>query len=790
MKALFRNFLDASRRFRLSLGLSLLGLSVAFVVFILIMIQVGYDLGFDACQPDARSIYRLDVVQPKSSQAIVCRPLARTFVESSPHVVSGCLLSAWPNRLSFEIGTEDTRRTYEEEILSVTPSVLRVFRFEMLAGDGRSFDKPNSLLIPESMARRLFGTVEAVGQSLRLSGASGAMLVVEGVYKDFPGNSSLRNVIYTSMHPQEAFDDWENWSYYCFVRLDDTAKEADVLANFMENLDRTKIMASGLFGEGPDAFNMRLTSLRALHFLEHVDFDTFPKASRQTIAILLSVAFVVLLVAGVNFMNYSLALAPMRLRVINIQRVLGCSDRLLRGVLVLETVVISFLAYLTSLGLLYIVSRTSLVSLVDWTLPVDNRLMIVLGVGLIALLFGLLVGIYPAYYATAFTPALVLKGNFGLSPAGRRTRDLLLEFQFLVAFTLVITSFFMYAQNYYIRHASLGYERDQTLVVRLNEKINRDRSALVDRLRQYPEVEGVAFSQFLLGSQDQYMGWSRSLGDRSIMFQSLPVSSDFLDVMGIKLEAGRDFRPEDELKSTGCYLFNEKARALYDLKVGDKIEGAEIIGFVPDVKFASLRQEVSPMAFYLWGKYQWGREGNYYDVAYVRLRAGVDQAVAIAHAHEALAVLDGETSFEVLPMVEAIREAYVREADESLLIALFCLVAILLSIVGVFGAVMFECECRRQAIAIRRVFGATAGQVVFAFNLTYLKRQLFCFALAAPLAWHFVSDWLSRFAYRVPLYWWIWPLAFLLVASVTVLTISCRSWRAMHEDPLRNLHSE
>lgn len=448
MKALFRNFLDASCRFRLSLGLSLLGLSVAFVVFILIMIQVGYDLGFDACQPDARSIYRLDVVQPKSSQAIVCRPLARTFVESSPHVVSGCLLSAWPNRLSFEIGTEDTRRTYEEEILSVTPSVLRVFRFEMLAGDGRSFDKPNSLLIPESMARRLFGTVEAVGQSLRLSGASGAMLVVEGVYKDFPGNSSLRNVIYTSMHPQEAFDDWENWSYYCFVRLDDTAKEADVLANFMENLDRTKIMASGLFGEGPDAFNMRLTSLRALHFLEHVDFDTFPKASRQTIAILLSVAFVVLLVAGVNFMNYSLALAPMRLRVINIQRVLGCSDRLLRGVLLLETVVVSFLAYLISLGLLYIVSRTSLVSLVDWTLPVDNRLMIVLGVGLIALLFGLLVGIYPAYYATAFTPALVLKGNFGLSPAGRRTRDLLLEFQFLVAFTLVITSFFMYAQNY------------------------------------------------------------------------------------------------------------------------------------------------------------------------------------------------------------------------------------------------------------------------------------------------------------------------------------------------------
>ena len=177
-------------------------------------------------------------------------------------------------------------------------------------------------------------------------------------------------------------------------------------------------------------------------------------------------------------------------------------------------------------------------------------------------------------------------------------------------------------------------------------------------------------------------------------------------------------------------------------------------------------------------------------MAYVRLRAGADQAVAIAHAHETLAVLDGETSFEVLPMVEAIREAYVREADESLLVALFCLVAILLSIVGVFGAVVFECECRRQAIAIRRVFGATAGQVVFAFNLTYLKRQLFCFALAAPLAWHFVSDWLSRFAYRVPLYWWIWPLAFLLVASVTVLTISCRSWRAMREGPLRNLHSE
>ena len=606
MKTILRNFFSVLRRFKTASILNVLGLSIAFVAFMLIMMQVNYDYTFDRSLRDADAIFRLDVVQgTEGSQAIINRPFARAFVESSPHIKEGCLLSGWVGNRFFYVEQGGRRTSYKEDAWGATPGVLSVFHFDMLEGNERSLDEPNSVVLPESMAKKIFGDEPAIGKQLISANATEDAKIVKGIYKDFPRNSALKNIIYMAMDPKENYNNWGNWNYLVFVRLDDPANKENVLDNFKKNFNAKEVFGDDFkWGEGDDNLDLRLTSMPDLHFLNNVDFDSMPKASRQTLLVLFSIAFVIILIAGINFTNFSTALTPMRIKSINTQKVLGSSDSMLRGSLLVEAVCVSLFAYLLSLLFLYLAQKTPIASLVDADMSFGAQPAIIAGTAVIAAIVGVLAGLYPSYYITSFPPALVLKGSFGLSLSGRRMRSMLVGIQFVASFVLIIGSLFMYLQNHYMQNAPLGYDKEEMIIVHLNNNINKDRDAFTNQLKSFSGVEDVTYSQFLLSSGDQYMGWGRNYNSENISFQCLPVSSSFLKVMGIEVKEGRDFRPEDELKETGCYIFNEKAKAQFEMKLNEKIDGDEIIGFIPDIKFASFRQEVTPMAFYLWGKYQ------------------------------------------------------------------------------------------------------------------------------------------------------------------------------------------
>ena len=549
MKTILRNFFSVLRRFKTASVLNVLGLSIAFVAFMLIMMQVNYDYTFDRSHRNADAIFRVDIVHgSKGSQAIICRPFARAFTGSSPLIEEGCLLSAWTESRFFYIEDGGQRTSYKEDAWNVTPGVLEVFRFDMLEGSERSLDEPNSVVLPESMARKIFGDESAVGKQLISANPMEDAKIVKGVYKDFPRNSALKNVMYTSMSPKENYDNWGNWNYFFFVRLGEGMDKAEVLDNFKRNFNAKEAFGNEFEWGEENSLDLRLTSLPDVHFLSNVDFDSMPKASRQTLLVLFSIAFVILIIAGINFTNFSTALTPMRIKSINTQKVLGSSDRTLRGSLLVEAVCVSLFAYLLSLLFLYIIPKTPVVSLVDADISFGAQPMIIAGTAVIAAIVGVLAGLYPSYYVTSFPPALVLKGSFGLSLAGRRMRSVLVGVQFVASFILIIGSLFMYLQNHYMQNAPLGYDKEEMIIVHLNNTINKNRDAFTDRLKSFSGVQDVTYSQFLLSSQDQYMGWGRDYNGNNINFQCLPVSSSFLKVMGIEVKEGRDFRPEDDQK--------------------------------------------------------------------------------------------------------------------------------------------------------------------------------------------------------------------------------------------------
>ncbi len=526
MKTILRNFFSVLRRFKTASVLNVLGLSIAFVAFMLIMMQVNYDYTFDRSHPNADAIFRVDIVHgSKGSQAIICRPFARAFTGSSPLIEEGCLLSAWTESRFFYIEDGGQRTSYKEDAWNVTPGVLEVFRFDMLEGSERSLDEPNSVVLPESMARKIFGDESAVGKQLISANPMEDAKIVKGVYKDFPRNSALKNVMYTSMSPKENYDNWGNWNYFFFVRLGEGMDKAEVLDNFKRNFNAKEAFGNEFEWGEENSLDLRLTSLPDVHFLNNVDFDSMPKASRQTLLVLFSIAFVILIIAGINFTNFSTALTPMRIKSINTQKVLGSSDRTLRGSLLVEAVCVSLFAYLLSLLFLYIIPKTPVVSLVDADISFGAQPMIIAGTAVIAAIVGVLAGLYPSYYVTSFPPALVLKGSFGLSLAGRRMRSVLVGVQFVASFILIIGSLFMYLQNHYMQNAPLGYDKEEMIIVHLNNTINKNRDAFTDRLKSFSGVQDVTYSQFLLSSQDQYMGWGRDYNGNNINFQCLPVSS-------------------------------------------------------------------------------------------------------------------------------------------------------------------------------------------------------------------------------------------------------------------------
>jgi len=792
MKPIIRNFLSIIRRYKLALALNILGLSVAFAAFMVIMIQLNYDLSFDKNHKDYDRIFRVEFSFPPLGNTrvpIIARPLAERFIESSPYIEAGALTNPLggmfgTGEADFHVETEGTRNYFKEKLLQVTPEFFDVFTFDFVEDSSNGYIAPGNVFIPLSMARKIFGSEPAAGKQIVHS--SWGNQTVLGVYRDFPANSSIENIMYFAMQPEENKDNWGNFNYNVFIRVNDASNAPLIIDNFMRTFDFSA--AFTFDGQSLDVSGvaMFLTALPDVHFLTDIQFDGAPKASKQTLMILFAIAIVIIAIAAINFTNFSTALTPMRIKNINTQRVLGARRSTLRSALVFEAMIISFLSYLVALMLVDLFAKTPLAGLIDVDLSLSSHPFIFGGTALVALLAGAIAGMYPAHYITSFAPALVLKGSFGLSPKGRKLRNTLISIQYVASFALIIGASFMFLQNRFMQNSSLGYERDNLITVDIG-RIQGSRDAFTNQIKTYSGVNDVTYGQFLLSSSDAYMKWGQLYKSEQIMFMVFPVHHTFLDVMGIEVTEGRGFRHEDAHTEQGAWVFNESARKEYNLELNTSIDGgAEIIGFMPDIKFASFRQAVEPMAFYVMPD-AWNNPTN---IAYIKLNAGTGIRAALSHINETLTEFDANYVFNIRFYDEVLQRLYEKETALGSMITLFSLLAIFISIVGVFGLVVFDSESRRKEIGIRKVLGASTMGIIIMFNKGYFKILMICFVIAVPVAWYAVDLWLQNFAYKTPMYWWVYLLAFVAVGIITVATVTFQNWRVASDNPVNSIKTE
>ena len=795
MKLMIRNLLYLFKRFKTAVVLNLFGLTIAFAAFLLIVMQVDYEMNYDAMHSKSGRTFRLEANHGEfEHNAIHCLMFSDAFVNSSAHITDYSYRYPFYGGERYcqidEVDDQGEAKVFKENFQLCLPNISDVFDFHMKEGSVGCLSIPGSVLIPVGVAKRLFDKQSAIGKRIRMSGSSGwqpvstTILTIGGVYKDFPGNTTVQNRIYVPMDQLDLLkSSWQMYANEIYVTLDDPLNKEEVLDHFNKTFD----FAKSQMGSAQE-IALRLTPLKEVYYTHDTTFDFNPKGHRETNYVLLGIAFLILFIAGINFTNLTTSLIPLRLKTINTHRVLGCSIYKLQAISLIESIVICLISYILALFIVNDLSYTPIANWVDADIRLSQYKGLILLTALIAILTGCLAGLYPAIRSTSYAPALVLKGSFGLSPKGKKVRVALIGFQYTVSIALIIVTLFMGLQNHFMTSSEqLGFNKDQVAIVNLTPEIYaKHKPQYIQKLKDYPGIEDVAFSVYELSKEDDMIDLEYARHeDKDVFFKVFYASENFLSVMDIQVEEGRDFTREDLNKAQSDYIINPAAERDFHLHPGDRFNDRTVLGVSKDFRFNSCRIASSPFVFALNNDIP-----NPKLVSYIRFNSKTNLQEAVAHVRETLKEIDPTFPFEISFYNTILNNLYQKEQTLGKLISLFGIMAILISIVGVFGLVLFETQYRRKEIGIRKINGATTGQILLMFNKTYIRIVSVCFIISIPIAWMGTQQWLENFAYKTPLHLWVFIVAFLIILSVTIGTVTFRNWQAANENPVNSVKSE
>lgn len=788
------DFLMLLRRYKVSSVLNIAGMGLAFAAAYLMLVQVVFDFSYNRSLPDAADIYRLEYPSWYNDGrwgTTWNRHDPLEYCAAIPEVKAAATFrcEGYTNR-DYSIRRNDTIDNITMNSTNCERAGLDVFGFECVAGSFDDFIGPYTAVVSESAAKRLGLSVGDVIHSGRGATEDSHTLTIVAVYRDFPKPSSVaNNDMFVGMVPVEQHDR-SNWNDPFYLRLaPGTSPEA--VEEKMKVFLREQLSNDGYSQEETERLlptkAPRLNNVCDIYFSRDTEGNDGPTGNISTTYTLLSIAVLVIVIAFINFINFFFALIPVRIRAVNTRKIFGASNARLRVGFVAETVGLFVVALAVAYGLVVIFNDTQMATYLSTSAAVGRNLPLALGFVAVAVAAGILISLYPIFYITSFSPAFVIKGSFQATRSGRVLRYTLVGVQYVISIALIIVTLFIQMQHNYMMNYDMGFDKGGILAVDGPTMYNyQQMDALAEKLRQNPMVTDVTFSAGDIVAP-QRMGWGREFRDKTISFQCYPVAWNFLDFMGIKVVEGRDFTKDDYQRANGVFIFNESARRAFGFTLDDKLNGhadkTDIAGFCEDFHFKPLQYGVEPFCFYVFGSAPW----YYPSHVYVRIAAGTGIREAIRYVREAVMAFDPSLEADKVHVSifdEELGKYYDAEERLARLIAAFSLLSIVISMLGVFGLVLFETQYRRKEIGIRRVNGASVRSILEMFNLQFLRIVGICTVIALPISYYIVDRWLQGFATRMPMHWWVFVAAVIIVGLITVVTVTARSWRAANENPI------
>ena len=755
--------------------LNIIGLGIAFTIFLILMSQVWWDFRYDKFK-GAKDVYVVDYPSAFDGAYTpsVLRPSIQLIRDCSPGIEAACDYWGVPND---PIGVIQIKDKDGEDVIArgisygiTETSVLDVFNVMLIEGSRESFAAEGDALISESAARQYFPDRNPIGKDFVCEWKGTCRIV--GIYQDRKENESLVNGIL--IHEGDAELQLPNsMPHGCYVKL---KPGADV---------RAVREAVGKVNYANYEKDFRLTKIHDYWFVRDRDLWGRNLAGNKLMMyVLLTIAILFLAIAAFNYINFAMAAIPFRIKEINTRKVYGASrGSLVRRQLFMATgiVVAAFFAGVLAMKTL---SGTSWASFLSGSMaPARNLPVIGIG-GAVALLIAIASGLIPALYSTSFQPALILKGAYSLSAKGGVLRTVTLILQYVLSFIFIISALILQRQtNYMVKNNALGF--DHELVLKMDSHQFSQVKDVADQIRSIPGVVDVTRGESPIQEGPSSRTEIRD-GDMVVQYSFRSIPPDYPGFFKLELLEGRLPLPGENQVA----LVNESfLEALPSYGVGKSIPyfGGEctVIGILKDFHARTFQHEYSPLALFIMDKYN-------YNSFMIRVLPDADVQGILAQARKyyrdmrGLEDADIETGF----LDKDIERLYEQETSQTRLIKLSSLLSLIIALIGILGLVWFDTRFMRKEIALRKVNGATVREILAKINRKYLIIAGVGFMIAAPIAYAVCQRWMSQFAFRINIPIWIFLVSLIAVVVITLVVVTFQGWRAASANPEESLKNE
>ena len=792
-KTAFRNL----QRNKVYAFINIAGLSIGLACAMLIILYVKDEVSYDRFHSNGNNIYRI-VTESTNNHDGKGQKDGNTgffqgprFTATVPEIQSFVRLQH-----SYEDIKQGTEVT-SQELLKVDSNFFSIFSFPLLSGNPATCLKdPNSVVLSEDAAKKQFGTTDAVGKTILFKRDSNFVSYkVTAVAKSSPQNSSIKFEmllpLIVSAEDEQNGENWFNFFLNTFVVLTPgasvSATEAKIHKTYISESSDAKKMLVEKYGSLDWKNVYGLQAFTDMHMSTELPAQNgLSNASNPMYAYILSgIALFILIIACINFVNLTIARSVKRAKEIGIRKVVGGDRRQLIMQFLGESFLLCIIAFLLALGLVQLV------------LPVFNNLSnkalelaylfdvkLIAGYIVLFLVTALLAGFYPAIVLSGYNPVQTLYSRFNLAGKNYLQKSLVV-LQFALASFLIIATFTIYAQFNFLTTEKLGYD-DSNLVLINKQNLQRNEfTVLQEELMKHPGIIGVAPKNGGFWSTV-----AKISNDSTIQFSYETVNESYLPMLKIPLAAGRNFSNEFPFDSSNTVLVNEAfvEKAGWKEPIGQEVnfwyreEKYRVAGVVKNYHYASLNEKIGPQLFTM-------KAGNHYGMALVKIKPN-SETESLKHIARTFKKLFPVHPYSYTFKNEQNLKNYEAEQRWKQIMLFGAVLTIFISCIGLFGLSVLSTEKRTKEIGIRKVLGASVNTIVVTLSGDFLKLVVIAMVIAIPMAWLTANKWLQNYPYRIPLDWWLFAIAGILVILVALLTVSFQSVKAAITNPVNSLRSE
>jgi len=806
LKIAFRNLI----RKKFYSAINIFGLAIGIACSFLIFLFIQSELSYDKHYKNADNIYRLGVEYNMGGKidryCNIPRPIGPNLKAMYPEILEYTRLCGVNGLTTHKAIIEFEGNKFScDKIFAADSTFFQVFSNEFIAGNPKdALVQPNSIVLAESYAKSIFGNQEPLGKTILIDNEYEMNVVA--IIKDIPGKTHMEyeaivpwNVVYREGEENV----WYGWHVYTYVKFPDNYDIAEFEAKFPEFYEKYMLET---FERSDGTCKIILQPLKSIHLTSNLTWEAYPNGNIMNIYIFSIIAVFLLIIACINYMNLATARSAYRGREVGLRKVFGSYRSSLIWQFITESIIISILATIVA------------ISLAELILPLFNNLLInpvdinfiknpmhIFGLLGLAIFIGFFSGTYPAFYLSAFVPIRVIKGNLNKSNKGTSLRKILIVIQFSISIALIIGTLIVLQQIDFVKNKDLGFNKENIMVISIQDTLVEKQIPIIkEEFLSNPDITAIATSYNLPGIELNHTTLSVENdegGFDPVGCQFMQINYDFVDLLNMKINKGRNFdRTMDRTVSAGM-LVNEAAVRKFGWKdnvlekgidFGQDSDGNNIklnvLGVIKDFHVGSLHSLIQPIAVFLIPD-----EGDPIYRSHKRLFIKLKNEnilETVEHIRNEWSRIDPNNTIDYVFLDEKFDELYKAEEKLINLFSYFSFITVFIACLGLLGLASFTAEQRTKEIGIRKVLGASVSNIIILLSKEFTKWVLISNIIAWPIAFYAMNKWLQNFAYRIHIGLGVFILSGVIAMLIAIFTVSYQAFKAANSNPVEALKYE